>query len=236
MCGPSSTLSQRAAYKTGLARTLSEAASGNVWQPTLPETIAEGQQQRRGRKFALHALKEMGADVGQEFLRRYEGHEGFATALGDFGGYESQLPPPKSHPLDRVSSLVGAAKTAWKVGSLADAWPGMPKSLSAGSLVLKAMVGAMNALGNTAGGGETAAVRNAYNTGFARTLAEAANGAVWQPTLPGWADVGQAQWRGRSDALDALKGMGAEAGQGFVRRYAGPDGFAQALGDLGGYQ
>jgi hypothetical protein len=75
----------------GFAATLSAMAEGQQWTPTLPRTIEEGYRQREGRNFAIRFIRGIGPDAGREFLRKYEGPQGFAQALADTGGYESSL-------------------------------------------------------------------------------------------------------------------------------------------------
>jgi hypothetical protein len=87
------TLAQRNAFKWGWASTMAALAEGQDWVPTLPSTIFEGYRQRQGRNAALRAIKAMGPDTGTAFLRRYVGNNGFAQALTDLGGYETDLPP-----------------------------------------------------------------------------------------------------------------------------------------------
>jgi hypothetical protein len=79
---------ERNAFKWGFAESVASMAEGTDWAPTLSVNTPWGRQQARGRNAAIRMVREMGQDVGKEFLQRYKGPNGKATILLDLGGYD----------------------------------------------------------------------------------------------------------------------------------------------------
>ena len=79
---------ERNAFKWGFAAILAAMAEGRDWNGDLPGGTELAIQQARGRNAAIRMVRAMGPEVGREFVKRYQGYNGKATALADLGGYD----------------------------------------------------------------------------------------------------------------------------------------------------
>jgi len=159
---------------------------------------------------------------------------GLPAALG-----LSQSGPWLAVPLGQrlaATALGGAAKAlgAKPLGAVATAASSVGVGVAAAAGPIASLVLGLSHIGEMNQIGKELAERNAWKTGFASTLAALAEAHDWAP--PNMSGLGLCQMRGRNAAVSFIKGLGAQRGIIFLKRYEGHHGKDQALKDIGGYR
>jgi len=159
---------------------------------------------------------------------------------------EGGLPEPHEDPLwGKIVEVAHLATEAFDVAELSGLWVVVLGHHAAEAATLYVtgilapflnLLGGLYSIGHANEAGQRGAERNAFKWGFAATIAEAAEGKDWRPTLPRETHWGHQQFRGRNAALRLLKRMGQDVGRKFLERYTGRGGKAQVLEDMGGYE